>query len=359
MGEVRKIAGGFGFVEGPVYLKRDGGFLIFSDTPADRVYRWTEAEGLSIFRTPAGLSNGHCATPDGRVIRCEHGGRRVSIEARPAASTAPDRKPPTAEAAGGGRGGPSEWPTADRSTTDRSTSTAATPTTSPTSPTSTTSPTPTTQASEVPHHPDLSPPEMNPAKGMVTLCDTHDNRRFNSPNDAVVRTDGMIFFTDPPYGLRDDARDRQKDQGGNYVFRFNPATGKSTVIADDFDMPNGLCFSPDEKLLYIGDSGKPHHIRVFDVADDGTLPNGRLFATIPEGVPDGMRCDSRGRLWSSGGKGIYIYAPSGEQVGMIDVPETPANLCFGAADYHTLFIVARTGLYSVRVNATMPENLKR
>jgi gluconolactonase len=135
------------------------------------------------------------------------------------------------------------------------------------------------------------------------------------------------------------------------VFRFEPASKRIAIVADDFDMPNGLCFSPDERTLYIADSGKPHHIRAFDVTSDGALKNGRIFCTIDAGAPDGIRCDERGNVWSSAGDGVHVFAPDGKLLGKIPVPETPANLCFGGEDGQTLFITARTSLYSIRVNA--------
>ena len=133
------------------------------------------------------------------------------------------------------------------------------------------------------------------------------------------------------------------------VFQFDPATKKLTLEIDDFDRPNGLCFSPDEKQLYIADSGEPHCVRVFDVVDN-VLKNGRLFCVIDKGVPDGMRCDEKGNLWSSAGDGVQVFSPDGKLLGKIPVPETPANLCFGGADGKTLFITARTSLYSIQTN---------
>jgi gluconolactonase len=122
-------------------------------------------------------------------------------------------------------------------------------------------------------------------------------------------------------------------------------------VVDDFDMPNGLCFSPDESRLYVADSGRPHHIRVFMVNADDTLSGGEVFCTIDRGVPDGIRCDAAGRLYSSAGDGVQVFSSGGERIGRILVPETPANLCFGGPDRRTLFITARTSLYSVELGA--------
>ena len=123
-----------------------------------------------------------------------------------------------------------------------------------------------------------------------------------------------------------------------------------TKVADGFDQPNGLCFSPDESKLYIADSGKPHHIRVFDVKDENTLTGGDVFCVIDKGGPDGIRCDEQGNIWSSAGDGVHVFSPAGKLIARILVPETPANLCFGGPDGKTLFITAQTSLYSIPTN---------
>jgi gluconolactonase len=189
-----------------------------------------------------------------------------------------------------------------------------------------------------------------------TLLDKYDGKRFNSPNDIVVKSDGTIWFTDPTYGL---PRGEAKEQEKNYVFRYDPASDKLTPVASDFVMPNGLAFSPDEKRLYIADSGTPRHIRAFDVQGDGTLKGGEVLGRIDRGVPDGIRVDEQGNVWSSAGGGIIIFAPDGHLVGRLSVPETPANLCFGGSDGKTLFIPARSSLYSVRVNVSGAEYVAR
>lgn len=188
---------------------------------------------------------------------------------------------------------------------------------------------------------------------VVTVVDRFEGKKLNSPNDVVVKSDGSIWFTDPDYGLGG----QPKEMPGNYVFRFDPRTKKLTALVTDFDKPNGLCFSPDEKRLYVADSGKPRHIRVFEVQDDGTVKNGRVFAPIDTGGPDGIRCDEAGRIWSSAGDGVHIFAPEGILVGKVITPsagtsgrpESPANLCFGGKNGRTLFITARTSLYSIPV----------
>jgi len=180
-----------------------------------------------------------------------------------------------------------------------------------------------------------------------TLVNSFEGNKFNSPNDAVAKTDGTIWFTDPDYGLKG----RPKEQPGNYVYRHDPKTSQTTLVAREFDKPNGLCFSPDEKLLYVADSGKPRHIRVFVVKAGGILDAGRVFCVIDKGGPDGIRCDIKGRVWSSAGDGVHIFSVDGGLVGKILVPEAPANLCFGGETMQTLFITARTSLYSIRVKA--------
>jgi gluconolactonase len=188
------------------------------------------------------------------------------------------------------------------------------------------------------------------ADGTITvLVDRFEGKRFNSPNDVVVKSDGTIWFTDPPYGLpKGEPRELDK----NYVFRLDPETKKIATIGHDQEMPNGLCFSPDERRLYVADSGKPRDVWVYDVGADNALSNGRVFCKIDTGGPDGMRCDVDGNLWSSAGDGVHVFSPDGKLLGKIAVPETPANLCFGGPDGKTLFITARTGLYCIRTKTT-------
>ena len=180
-----------------------------------------------------------------------------------------------------------------------------------------------------------------------TLASEHNGKKFNSPNDVVVKSDGTIWFTDPPYGL---PKGEKKEQDGNYVFRYDPNANRTTVVATNCDMPNGLAFSPDEKRLYVADSsGSRRHIRRYDVKPDGVLEGGEVFCKIDKGGPDGIRCDSEGRVWSSAGDGIQIFGPDGSLIGKILVPEAPANLCFGGSSRRTLFITARKSLYSIPV----------
>ncbi len=272
--KVQRLGTDMKFVEGPQWVPADGGYLVFSDIPANEMKKWTLEGGITSFRTPSHNANGNTLDHQGRLLTAEHSGRRVSI--------------------------------------------------------------------------------IEKDGSIQSLVDQFEGKRLNSPNDIVVQRDGTVWFTDPDYGLPSDPATRQrigKEQPGNYVYRYDVKTSELTAEARDFDKPNGLCFSPDEKRLYVADSGAPKHIRVFDVAADGQLANGAVFATIDQGVPDGIRCDSDGRVWSSAGDGVHIFSAGGELTGKILVPESPANLAFGGDDLKTLFITARTSLYSIPVNA--------
>lgn len=261
--KLEKLATGMKFSEGPVWVAREGGYLVFSDIPSDELKRWTPKEGLTTFRKPSDNANGNTVDRQGRLVSCEHSGRRVR--------------------------------------------------------------------------------RLEKDGTLRTLVDRFDSRKFNSPNDVAVKSDGTMWFTDPDYGLGGKPHDYE----GCFVFRFDPKTKALSVLARDFDKPNGICFSPDEKKLYVADSGKPRHIRVFDVKKDGTMTDGAVFCEIDQGVPDGIRCDARGRIFSSAGDGVHVFAPSGKLIGKILVPETPANLCFGGKNGKTLFITARTSLYAI------------
>ena len=181
-----------------------------------------------------------------------------------------------------------------------------------------------------------------------TVVDSFEGKKLNSPNDVVVKSDGTYWFTDPDYGLGKNP----KEQAGNYVYRFDPKAKSIIAVVKDFDKPNGLCFSPDEKKLYVADSGKPRHIRVFEVQSGGTLDSGKVFCTIDKGGPDGIRCDDAGRIWSSAGDGVHVFAPDGKLIGKILVPESPANLCFGGPGDKTLYITARKSLYAIPTSVT-------
>jgi sugar lactone lactonase YvrE len=178
--------------------------------------------------------------------------------------------------------------------------------------------------------------------GEVKALATHyEGKRLNSPNDVAVRSDGGVYFTDPPYGVK--AGDRELEFQG--VYRI-AADGKLTLLVDDFDKPNGLCFSPDEKVLYIADTDR-QWLKAFDVKADGTLENGRVFCRADEMRPDGIKCDMRGDVLVAAVDGVWIYGPGGELIQKIATPERPANLAFGSKDGRTLYITAQTSIYSV------------
>jgi gluconolactonase len=189
----------------------------------------------------------------------------------------------------------------------------------------------------------------------VVLVDRWRGKRLNSPNDVVVASDGAIWFTDPPYGIISDREGRiaPAEYGGCYVFRFDERRGELTPMVTDMVQPNGLAFSPDEGILYVSDTGwvrdktAPRHIRAYDMVN-GVCVNGRVFAEIDEGLPDGFRVDEAGRVWSSAGAGMRVFAPSGELVQHVPVPEKVGNLCFGGPDGHDLYIAATSSLYRVR-----------
>ena len=261
--EPEVIAKNLMFTEGPVW--RPEGYLLFSDIPANIIYKWKPGGELEKFRSPSGNSNGLTLDKRGRLIACEHGNRRVS-----------------------------------RTELDGSIS---------------------------------------------VLAENYKGKRLNSPNDVVVKSDGSIYFTDPPYGVQPNQR--ELDFQG--VYRISP-DGELTLLVDDFVKPNGLAFSPDEKILYIADTDKKH-VRAFDLNPDGTLANGRVFADLSgekQHGPDGMKVDIDGNLYVTSGV-TWIFDSKGKHLGNIVTPEAPANCAFGDDDYKTLYITARTSVYRVRV----------
>jgi len=278
-GYLEHLYGGCRWAEGPVWFG-DGGYLVWSDIPNNRMMRWTPDQGVGVFRASANNSNGNTRDREGRLVTCEHGTRRIS-------RTEPD--------------------------------------------------------------------------GSITvIADSYDGKPLNSPNDVVVKSDGTIWFTDPPYGIMSDyeGNKAEQEQAGCYVYRVDPKTGDISVVADDFAKPNGLAFSPDESLLYIADTALSHdpdgahHIRVFEVGEGGTLSGGGVFADISPGLADGFRLDTDGNVWTSAGDGVHVYAPDGTLLGKIKVPEVVSNVAFGGPKRNRLFITATTSLYSTYVAAT-------
>ncbi len=276
---VERLATGCRWGEGPVWFG-DSRHVLWSDIPNNRIMRWDEETGtVGVFRHQSGYANGNTRDRQGRLVTCEHGGRRVT-----------------------------------RTEYD----------------------------------------------GTVTvLMDSWDGKRLNSPNDVVVKSDGSIWFTDPPFGIHTHYEGNVADQElPAHVYRLDPATGAATIVQDTVLGPNGLCFSPDESKLYIVESrGVPSRkIRVFDVVDGARLTNGRILIDAGPGTPDGLRCDVDGNLWCGWGMGdseldgVRVFNPNGEPIGHIDLPERCANLCFGGAKRNRLFMAASHSLYAVYVN---------
>jgi gluconolactonase len=277
---IERIATGFRWAEGPVYV-RDGGYLLWSDIPNNRIMRWLEEDGhVSVFRQGSNYSNGNTRDREGRLITCEHDARRVT-------RTEPD--------------------------------------------------------------------------GSITVVlDSFNGKKLNAPNDVVVASDGAIWFTDPGYGIFGNYEGHKAElELPASVYRVDPKSGKATLITTDFDKPNGLAFSPDEKKLYIIDSGITHggrsNLRVFDVEGD-KITNGKIFAeNFAPGFTDGVRTDIDGNVWCSMGwadpkeDGVRCYAPNGDLIGKIHLPETCANLCFGGKKRNRLFMAASTSVYAVYV----------
>ena len=195
--------------------------------------------------------------------------------------------------------------------------------------------------------------------GSITvLADSYKGKRLNSPNDVVVKSDGSVWFTDPPYGILSDYEGHKGESeiGACHVYRLDPKAGKLAIAADDFDKPNGLAFSPDEKTLYVADTGASHdpdgprHIRAFKLAKDGKLSGGKVFAVCDAGLFDGFRCDEDGNIWTSAGDGVHCFSPKGELLGKIRVPEVVSNVTFGGPKKNRLFITATTSLYAITLN---------
>jgi gluconolactonase len=263
-GDPERLATGFQFTEGPIWLP--DGSLLFSDIPANRIYRWTAESNIEVWREPTGNSNGLTLDREGRLIACEHTTRRVS-----------------------------------RTEGDGT---------------------------------------------VITLADQYQGKRLNSPNDVVVKSDGTIYFTDPPYGIEPE----EGEQPCNGVYRIL-MDGTIELLIDDFDRPNGLAFSPDESILDVDDSPR-RHVRAFDVQADGRLTNSRILADLDHpqpGSPDGMKVDEAGHLFVTGATGIWVFEPDGTHLGVIVTPERPANCAWGDADRKSLYITARTSLYRIRV----------
>jgi len=274
---VEKLYEGTQWAEGPAYFAA-GRYVIWSDIPNDRIMRYDETNGtVSVFRTPCGYTNGHTVDRQGRLVSCEHGGRRVS-----------------------------------RTEFDGS---------------------------------------------ITTVADSYDGKRLNSPNDVVVKSDDSIWFTDPSYGIDSDYEGHKTESeiGACHIYRVTPATGEVRIVVDDAVRPNGLAFSPDESTFYFSDTGASHipngprHLRSYDVAADGTLSGGDVFAVCTAGFFDGFRLDDEGRIWASAADGVHCYDPDGTLLGKVLVPEGTANVVFGGPKRNRLYICGTTSLYAIRL----------
>ncbi|MCI0489322.1 MAG: SMP-30/gluconolactonase/LRE family protein [Blastocatellia bacterium] len=282
---LEKIAEGYNWVEGPVW-DRKGGCLLFSDIPANSVFKWKEGEGVSLFLKPSGYtgtapfegrepgSNGLAFDAEDRLVLCEHGDRRVA----------------RLEADGSKR----------------------------------------------------------------TLVDRFEGKRFNSPNDLVFKSNGDLYFTDPPFGLPKTFDDPQRELPFCGVYRLS-RDGKLTLLTKEVGAPNGIAFSPDEKILYVTDvDDKRSAWLAFDVKDDGTIDNGRVLVDAMEfkktrrGAPDGLKVDAQGNLFASGPGGIYVFAPDGTHLGTFDFGVPTANCAWGD-DGSVLYITANTEVYRIKL----------
>jgi gluconolactonase len=264
---LERVATGFWFTEGPVWIAEEKS-LLFSDIPANKILKLTPEGHVRTFRKPSGNSNGLTRDKEGRLIACEHTNRRLT-----------------------------------RTEKDGSIS---------------------------------------------VLAHQFQGKKLNSPNDVVVKSDGVIYFTDPSSGISPN----QQEQFIEGVYRLSPDGKELSHVADDFARPNGLAFSPDEKKLYIDDS-KRRHIRVFNVEPDSTLSGGSVFADMnmaTPGSPDGMKVDLEGNLYCTGAGGVWVFNSDGKHLGTVATPEKPSNCAWGDDDWQSLYITAITSVYKIRVN---------
>lgn len=189
------------------------------------------------------------------------------------------------------------------------------------------------------------------------LCDSYRGKRLNSPNDLVVKSDGTIWFSDPPFGLTqpEEGYSGNQEQAGSFVFRFEPSTGELDAVIKEMERPNGLAFSPDEKILYVSDTSRVnyaqghHYIRAYDLVDEKEVANSRVFAVIEPGQPDGFKVDQQGNIFTSSADSVQIYDSDGNCWGKIFLPEVVANLTFGGQDGKCLFITAGSSLYAINL----------
>ena len=288
---IEKLAGGFTFTEGPVWvhaadvLRVPLGYLLFIDIPNNVVNKWTPDGKVTVFRKPSGWhesgdppgpfmgSNGLTLDKQGRLVLCEHGSGRVT--------------------------------------------------------------------------------RLEKDGKLTVLADKWEGKRLNSPNDTVFKSDGSLYFTDPPYGFAGQDDDPRNELKFNGIYRLS--AGKLQLLTKEMTRPNGLAFSPDEKHLYVANSDPARKVWMrFDVKPDGTIAGGKVFfdvtARTEEGLPDGMKVDKKGNLYCTGPGGVWIFSPAGKHLGTIQPEEVPANCAFGDNDGKTLYMTARKGLYCIRLN---------
>jgi gluconolactonase len=280
---IEVVASGFEWSEGPVWVKEDGGYLLFSDIPRNSIYRWREGEGISLWMKPSGYtgvgeygdepgSNGLTLDKQGRLTLCEHGDRRIA--------------------------------------------------------------------------------RLEKDGGKRTLADNYQGKRLNSPNDLVYKSDGVLYFTDPIYGLPRKENDPRRELDFCGVYRLTP-DGAVTLLTKELTRPNGIAFSPDEKTLYVANSDPKRAIWMkYPVQADGTIGGGSILydATAQvgksPGLPDGLKVDREGNIWATGPGGVYIISPSGKLLGRIDTGEATSNVAWGG-DGSVLYITA--DMYICRV----------
>jgi gluconolactonase len=279
---VERVATGFRFTEGPIWCPELDS-LVFSDIPANTMYRWSLRDGVKVHRKPSGYdgrdypdgqevgSNGLTRDAQGRLTICEHGNRRVTRLER---------------------------------------------------------------------------------DGSLTVLASHwQGKRLNSPNDLVYKSDGSLYFTDPPYGLLRQDGDPAKELGFNGIYRV--ADGRLDLLIDDLTRPNGLAFSPDEKYLYVANSDPERKVWMrYEVTGTGRLANGAVFfdasAFTEDGLPDGLKVDRSGTIFATGPGGVFLFQPDGAHLGTVRIPETPANVGWGDEDGKSLYVTAKTSVYRVR-----------
>jgi gluconolactonase len=291
--KIETLGEGYDWTEGPVWVK-NGGFLLFSDIPKNIVHRWKQGEGVRPYLQPSGYtgresrggetgSNGLILDPQGRLVLCQHGDRRMAR---------------------------------------------------------------------------MEAPLDSPKPQFTTLADRYEGKRFNSPNDAVFRSNGDLYFTDPAYGMEKQWEDPKREIPFAGVYR-RTASGEVTLLTKDMTRPNGLAFSPDEKRLYIAQSDPSSAIwRVFDVKSDGTIENSRVLldlttmvkAKTRPGLPDGLKIDTEGNLFATGPGGVLVISPEGKHLGTILTGQATSNVAFGD-DGRTLYITADMFLMRVRLKA--------